>query len=187
MPKQPLSAYQPPSVAESMKVLGIEPVPSVEHDYTTAHLKAVAKEQRIAEASAKFVEVLDAAAASRCDAPHIVELVSEIYKQMGGYANVVRRFLNNVNIAEEERPGSKTVIDAYHKIFKLTSEANKQSHAENVAQMTDEELKFQRQLAVLEVLADKAKEEGGAALIVKILEAQGVEVTPETIDLVQHV
>lgn len=82
--------------------------------------------------------IVSAAIAQDTRVPEITEVCSEMYKVFGGMQEFVRSWKNQIDLAAD---GSKTKLDQFYAIFKMTAQAAaEQKKYANFEEMSDEEL-----------------------------------------------
>lgn len=136
----------------------------------------------INRAKRQFAQVLDITGGATVDVPRLDQLMSAIFRQWGGFELFAADLVYHIQTAMNSKPGSKYVIDSMFNVAKLNLQANKLTRQIDVDQMTDRQLKAQRQLEAMEILADLAKDREYARPLLRILKEAGLEVTEETIE-----
>ena len=101
--------------------------------------KREGQRQRLAESRLK--ELISAARGQKINAPHVSEICEGMINTFGGVESFCNEWKLQIDIAMENRPGSKMVLDHFYTLFKMvaTSTENRDT-APDVAGLSDDEL-----------------------------------------------
>lgn len=100
------------------------------------------KEQARWERARKaFGKIVSETKAVKISVPKIQELLATAYDEFGGASEYVKILTNQMKIACELRPGSKSTIDAMMALLKLNMEVNRFDAQEDEKRLSDDDLK----------------------------------------------
>jgi len=78
----------------------------------------------------------------KIDVPHICELASELVKKFNGVKGVAEQLYQRIMKAEQEKPGSKTSIDAMVSVVRLIEASTKlRPTAPDLSNMSDDDIR----------------------------------------------
>lgn len=114
-------------------------------------LKAL-KERMSHDFSKKLAQSFD----ERQALEHIENFLGELVYNFGGMRAFVKAWSDQLKIAFEKNPGCKTNLDQCRSIAKLVMDCNKLQHQEDVLDLSDEQLRVKKELALMQMLTDAA-------------------------------
>lgn len=91
---------------------------------------------------------------TKIDAPHISEYVATLVQQLGGLQQMAETHARQIEIAIEDEPGSRKVLDHFKTLANLiTASTEHRQSAPDVEGLTDEEIIAEFQVLTMQSLA----------------------------------
>ena len=103
--------------------------------------------------------------------------LAELVYDFGGMRLFVKCWADQLKQAIERNPGSIRVLDHFPRIAKLVLDCNKLQHQEDLLDLSDEQLRFQKEQALLEMLNSAAVDPHRRQLLVQLLRSGGVKLS----------
>jgi DNA-binding CsgD family transcriptional regulator len=128
-----------------------------------AKLITTGQDRKLRYAREAIQNVLANAPGGHMDFPKVNELLTEFVKERGSVRHIAKAWSKQIDIAEEQSPGKKYVLDHYRDLMRILQLAEQaQAKTVNLDAMTmEEERKYIADL----VLSELVKREGGDALL----------------------
>jgi hypothetical protein len=129
------------------------------------------------------------AADGRLPLEHVELFLSELMYDFGGMRVFVKCWSEQLKRSFEEKPGSKTNLDQCRSIAKLVMDCNKLQHQENVLDLSDEQLRVKKELALMQILSDAAGDPHRRRMLVELMRVNGISLgdIPRLSDSMQEV
>ena len=124
-----------------------------------------------------FSKSLVATAAGRQPLEHIESFLAELMYDFGGMRIFVKEWADQLRVACDKNPGSKTNMDHFRSIAKLVMDTNKLQHQENVLDLSDEQLMVKKELALMQMLSDAAGDPHRRQLLVELIRSNGISMS----------
>lgn len=124
-----------------------------------------------------FSKEMIAAAGGRQPLEHIESFLAELMFDFGGMRVFVKEWSDQLRVACSKNPGSKTNLDQFRSIAKLVMDVNKLQHQENVLDLSDEQLRVKKELALTQMLCDAAGDPHRRQLMVEMMRVNGISIT----------
>lgn len=121
-----------------------------------------------------FAKELIAVEAGRKPLEHIAFFLAELMWNFGGMRPFVKEYTDQLKTSFRDRPGAKTNLDQCRSILKLVLDTNKLQHQEDVLDMSDEQLRVKKELALIEMLSDAAGDPHRRQLFLELLRSQSI-------------
>lgn len=146
--------------------------------YECRHKHAESELQELkARMCQKFTDGLEDAASGRMPLEHIRDVMAELFYDFGGMRVFVKCWSDQLKAAFEKNPGSATNLRAAGAIAKLVMDCNKLQHQENLMDLTDEQLRFEKDMALLEMLNTAAVDPRRKRLLVELMRVNGIQLS----------
>lgn len=145
------------------------------------HCRSTASERELQELKERigktFTKELIDAGTGRKALDHIENFLAELMYDFGGMRCFVKTWAEQLKIAFEKAPGSKTNLDQCRSIAKLVMDCNKLQHQEDVLDLSDEQLRVKKELALMDMLTSAAGDPHRRRLLVELLRTGGAQIT----------
>lgn len=102
--------------------------------------------------------------------------LNELMVNAGGTKVFSQLWWEHFQLAMQQRPGSHSVLDHFRSIAKLVMDVNKLQHQESVADMTDQQLRDKKEMAMLSLLTEAAGDPGKRQMLLELLRSTGMPV-----------
>jgi hypothetical protein len=123
----------------------------------------------------KFSQTLVATGDGRAPLDHIDQFLAELMFNFGGMRVFVKEWSDQLRKAFDDRPGSKGNLDQCRSIAKLVMDCNKLQHQESVLDMSDEQLRAKKELALMQMLNDAAGDPNRRQILVELIRSGGID------------
>lgn len=144
------------------------------------------REQAKLQAAREFAQVLDLTGAPPPSAPNINDLVAHIFEEWGGYRLFAHDYVMQMKAAIRNRPGSDGVVKMMQKLMDTTTKGNSLQQQEDLARMSDEQIRDRNKIAALAVMAEIVQDDAKGKLLADLLRANGLLPNPALIAEVQR-
>lgn len=131
------------------------------------------KKLKIREAQEIFEQLTEATDPTSSQGVKLETVLDAIYDKFGGAHAFANKLYAQLNIAMTDNPGKSFVLKAFVDIMRLTNAANKLSHAKDVAEMTDEQLRNEMEVEAFKIVMESRNAK--YALALKALDAVGAK------------
>ena len=124
----------------------------------------------------RFSQQLVGRVEGRAPLEHVEQFLAELMYNFGGMRVFVKCWSDQLKVGFEQRPGSKGNLDQCKGIAKLVMDTNKLQHQENVLDLSDEQLRVEKELALMQMLSDSAVDPGRRQLLMELIRSGGMQV-----------
>jgi hypothetical protein len=124
-----------------------------------------------------FSKDLSATAAGRQPLEHIESFLAELMYDFGGMRIFVKEWSDQLRVACTKNPGSKTNLDQFRSIAKLVMDTNKLQHQEDLLDLSDEQLRVKKELALMQMLTDAAGDPHRRQMLAELIRSNGISLT----------
>jgi hypothetical protein len=138
------------------------------------------------QAARNFAQIVDMANVAAPNAPSINEFLGHFYEEWGGGRMFVHDLAMQLKTAMQLRPGSDAVIKNLLAIAKLTHSASSLQQQEDLARMSDEQIRERNKINALAVLSEVVQDDAKGKLLAELLRANGLMPDPALIAEVQR-
>lgn len=121
-----------------------------------------------------FSVKLHATAENRLPLEHIEAFLAELMYDFGGMRLFVKCWSEQLKRSFEREPGSYKNLDQCRSIAKLVMDCNKLQHQEDVLDLSDEQLRVQKELALMKMLDDAAGDPHRRGLLIELMRSNGI-------------
>lgn len=175
---QPIKSYPCPLCKRVLPATRFEGLPLDTRcsECTPFHEALEIRDQLKEQATRDLACCLDLAEAAPAPVPKLNELAAHLMEAWGGGRMFAHDWVADAKKAIIARPGTPASQNAFKAIGKIVGEASKQQSAEDIARMTDAELKERNRLLAIQIMLDAVAEDQTGKLAGKMLKASGIEV-----------
>ena len=100
-------------------------------------------------------------------------ICGEMLHLWGGYKGFAQSWHSNIVHAIEKNPGGKNVLDAHSSFAKLLFSLQKQEHVEHITDLTDQQLRSAKELAMMHALLEMGADPGHRQMMIGLLNSEG--------------
>lgn len=138
------------------------------------------------QAARNFAQIVDLANAAPPSTPTINDFLGHFYEEWGGQRMFVHDLVMQMKTAMQVRPGSDGVIKNSLAIAKLTHSASKLQQTEDLARMSDEQIRERNKINAMAVLSEMVQDDAKGKLLADLLRANGLLPEPALLAEVQR-
>lgn len=124
-----------------------------------------------------FSKEVASVASGRQPLEHIESFLAELMYDFGGMRVFVKEWSDQLRTACTKNPGSRTNLDQFRSIAKLVMDVNKLQHQENVLDLSDEQLRVKKELALMQMLSDAAGDPHRRQMLVELIRSNGISLS----------
>jgi hypothetical protein len=121
-----------------------------------------------------FSQELVGVAEERHPLGHIENFLAELVYNFGGMRPFVKEWSDQLKRSFQDRPGSRTNLDQCRSIAKLVMDTNKLQHQEDILDLSDEQLRVKKELALMQMLTDAAGDPHRRQMLVELMRTNGL-------------
>ncbi len=107
---------------------------------------------------------------------HVEHFLAEMLFNAGGMEIFAKMWWDHLQQGMKARPGSAGILDQFRSIAKLMMDVNKLQHQESVLDMSDQQLRAKKELAMVSLLADAAGDPGNRQMLFGVMRSAGLDV-----------
>lgn len=141
--------------------------------------RATAAEAELQEMRARacndFSRKLALGADDRMPLEHIESFLAELMYDFGGMRVFVKEWYEQLTAAFRARPGSAANLAQCRSIAKLVMECNKLQHQEDVLDLSDEQLRVKKELALMDMLTSAAGDPHRRRMLIELIRSNGMK------------
>jgi len=108
---------------------------------------------------------------------HIETFLAELMYDFGGMKVFVHEWARQLKESFHKNPGSKANMDQCRSIAKLVLDCNKLQHQENVLELSDEELRVKKELALMQMLSSSATDPHRRQMLAELIRSNGIQLS----------
>ena len=107
--------------------------------------------------------------------PQLTEVVSEVYQCFGGPRNFAKRIYDQIDLLMERRPVTSASVNVCLQFMRLQMKLEEGLRQQELADMTDEQLRREQDLGLIKSLLDAAADPKKRQTLDKLMELQGMK------------
>lgn len=140
------------------------------------------RDRQLEGAQRNFLKLLDASGVKPSDNTKLDQLLGGIFSSWGGAHQFCEDLVESIQCRRDRNPGDHNAINAMLKILALKGRSDQLKSEDDWRRMSDEQIKESIKLQALEMFAELAISSGRPDLMGQLLEANGIEATPENLE-----